>query len=72
LCFVACGRLDGYFEENLHQWDLAAGQLIATEAGATISDFSGNGVRPAEVLCASPVIHPQLVTLLTGVDAQKG
>lgn len=69
LCFVACGRLDGYFEENLHQWDLAAGQLIATEAGALISDFKGNDVRPAEVLCASPKIHPQLVDLLTSVDS---
>lgn len=70
LCFVACGRLDGYFEENLHQWDLAAGQLIATEAGALISDFSGKPVRPAEVLCATPVIHPQLVKLLALADSQ--
>lgn len=69
LCFVACGRLDGYFEENLHMWDLAAGQLIATEAGARISDFSGASVRPAEVLCASPLIHPQLVDLLAHADS---
>lgn len=72
LCFVACGRLDGYFEENLYQWDLAAGQLIATEAGATISDFSGNEVRPAEVLCASPTIHPQLVAVLANATPEKG
>lgn len=64
LCFVACGRLDAYFEENLHLWDLAAGQVVATEAGALISDFAGAPVRPAEVLCASPDIHPQLISLL--------
>lgn len=71
LCFVACGRLDGYFEENLHQWDLAAGQLIATEAGALISDFCGSPVRPAEVLCATPAIHPQLISLLASVEQHQ-
>lgn len=39
LCWVACGRLDGYYEECLQPWDCAAGGLIAREAGATIEHF---------------------------------
>ena len=64
LCFVADGRIDAYFEENLSPWDLAAGILVATEAGAIASDFSGGPPRPAEVLVAPPSLHPHLVRLL--------
>jgi myo-inositol-1(or 4)-monophosphatase len=69
LCFVAAGRLDAYFEENLHMWDLVAGQVIATEAGAVVSDFSGNSVRPEEVMASTPAIHRELVALLASVQA---
>jgi myo-inositol-1(or 4)-monophosphatase len=41
LCYVAAGRLDGYFELGLKPWDMAAGELIAREAGAIVTDFSG-------------------------------
>ncbi|EOA6643263.1 inositol-1-monophosphatase [Vibrio vulnificus] len=41
LCYVAAGRLDGYFELGLKPWDIAAGELIAREAGAIITDFAG-------------------------------
>jgi myo-inositol-1(or 4)-monophosphatase len=41
LCYLACGRVDAYFEYNLHPWDVAAGGLIVKEAGGTMSDFSG-------------------------------
>jgi myo-inositol-1(or 4)-monophosphatase len=64
LCFVACGRLDAYFEEYLHPWDLVAGGIIATEAGAILSDFSGNEMEPREVLASTPGIHEKLVALL--------
>ncbi|MSO59499.1 MAG: inositol monophosphatase [Ilumatobacteraceae bacterium] len=64
LCFVACGRFDAYFEENLMSWDLAAGQLIATEAGAIVTDFSGNTVHPSEVLASQPHIHHELSALI--------
>ena len=40
LCYVACGRMDAYFEYNLNAWDVAAGALIVQEAGGTICDFS--------------------------------
>ncbi|EIJ0941090.1 inositol-1-monophosphatase [Vibrio vulnificus] len=41
LCYVAAGRVDGYFELGLKPWDIAAGELIAREAGAIITDFAG-------------------------------
>jgi myo-inositol-1(or 4)-monophosphatase len=41
LCFLACGRVDAFFEYNLSPWDVAAGALIVQEAGGTVSDFRG-------------------------------
>jgi myo-inositol-1(or 4)-monophosphatase len=41
LCYVACSRLDGFYEENLKPWDTAAGFLIVTEAGGRITTFDG-------------------------------
>ena len=64
LCFVACGRLDAYFEEHLHSWDLVAGQIIATEAGAKISDYEGNPVTPQQVLVSTPGVYDALVHLI--------
>jgi myo-inositol-1(or 4)-monophosphatase len=70
LCFVACGRVDAYFEENLHPWDLAAGELIAREAGALSGDYSGGPVRPAEVLVAVPSVFAPLSELLVAAAAR--
>ena len=64
ICFVACGRFDAYFEENLHSWDFAAGELIAREAGCQTGDFAGNALRPAQVLVANPQIFSQLSALI--------
>lgn len=41
LCYVACGRFDGFWEATLQPWDVAAGALIITEAGGIITDFTG-------------------------------
>ena len=70
LCFVACGRIDAYFEENLHQWDIAAGILIAHEAGCKSGDFSGNAPRPAEILTSAPAIFDQLSQLIMAASMQ--
>lgn len=67
-CFVACGRVDGYFEENVKSWDIMAGGLIATEAGAISSDFTGGSARPAEFLVATPGIHAGLLQLINNDD----
>jgi myo-inositol-1(or 4)-monophosphatase len=43
LCALAAGRLDAYVEEGLHEWDLAAGGLVAAEAGARVEVHTGAG-----------------------------
>ena len=40
-CFVAAGRVDGYFQEGIHVWDIAAGELIVREAGGFVCDTKG-------------------------------
>jgi myo-inositol-1(or 4)-monophosphatase len=66
LCFVACGRFDGFWEQNLKPWDTAAGFLIAEEAGARVSDFSGSryGVEKNEILATNGKIHAQILSIL--------
>jgi len=64
ICFVACGRVDAYFEENLHSWDIAAAELIAIEAGARSGSFSGGSSSPAEIMIASPGIFDALSNLV--------
>jgi myo-inositol-1(or 4)-monophosphatase len=64
ICFVACGRVDAYFEENLHSWDIAAAELIAIEAGARSGDFSGGPSSPAEIMVACPGIFDGLSNLI--------
>jgi myo-inositol-1(or 4)-monophosphatase len=68
LCNAAAGRVDAYFEEFLGPWDLAAGELIAREAGCRTGDFSGAPARPAEVLVANPVVFDQLAALIRQVS----
>ena len=62
LCYVAAGFLDGYWEMNLHEWDLAAGLLIVEEAGACYSYFRTD--RNISVVAASPLIFETLCSLL--------
>lgn len=64
LCMVACGRLDAYFEEHLNSWDLAAGVLIAAEAGATTSNATGGSADSGMAIAAAPGLHAALVDLL--------
>ena len=71
LCYVAAGRVDAYFEEHLGPWDLAAGELIAREAGCVSGDFAGGPVRPAQVLVANPDIFGPLRTLINAADAAE-
>ena len=69
LCFVAAGRVDAYFEENLNSWDMAAGLLVATEAGAVAGDFSGGPARPAQLIVAAPGIHAELTALVAATTS---
>ena len=53
LCYVACGRLDGFWEMNLNLYDIAAGVFIVEQAGGTICDFNGNSNFPDQGIIAS-------------------
>ncbi|NNE72318.1 MAG: inositol monophosphatase [Acidimicrobiales bacterium] len=64
LCAVACGRLDIYFERGLSAWDVAAGGLIATEAGALLTDFSGQPSWTDQAVCGPPALHAALLAHL--------
>jgi len=64
LCLVACGRLDAYYEEYLNSWDLAAGVLISSEAGAITSNFTGGPAGSDGAVAAAPGVHADLLSLI--------
>lgn len=66
LAYVACGRLDGFFELGLMPWDIAAGSLLITEAGGLIGNFKGDGdyLFAENLIAGGPKIFGQLVTTL--------
>lgn len=67
LCYVASGRFDGYWEISIKAWDVAAGALIAAEAGAAVTNASGGEdflSPPQTILAANPTLHAQMLQLL--------
>jgi myo-inositol-1(or 4)-monophosphatase len=66
LCYVACGRFEGFWEQNLKPWDTAAGALIAAEAGGLVSTFSHQPytVDQMEILATNGHIHQEMIELL--------
>jgi len=71
LCAVACGRVDAYYEQGLKPWDLAAGGLVATEAGATVTGLRGRVAGEDLVVAAGPPLVTELVGLLEELDADS-
>lgn len=69
LCHVAAGRVDAYFEQWLGPWDLAAGALIASEAGCVATAIDGSDIRPSSVLVAAPGVHGAVRELIAKIDA---
>lgn len=69
LCYVASGRLDGFWEMKLKPWDVAAGALIVTEAGGVLSDFSGNAfsIYGQETLASNGLIQREMVEIASAV-----
>jgi myo-inositol-1(or 4)-monophosphatase len=63
LCYVAAGRLDGYYERGIKAWDIAAGVLILREAGGKATDYSGHelDLERGEVVASNGPLHPELV-----------
>lgn len=66
LSYVACGRLDGYWEGKLNSWDMAAGSLIVEEAGGKVTRYDGGLFHPEypEIAASNGKIHDQLIQLL--------
>lgn len=66
LCYVACGRFDGFWELKLNPWDMAAGALIVREAGGRISDFEDGefNIFSSEILATNGLIHDQMLEVL--------
>ncbi|RJR42084.1 MAG: inositol monophosphatase [Deltaproteobacteria bacterium] len=64
MCYVACGRFDGFWEENLKPWDTAAGLLIITEAGGRITTFSGGeyDIYSPYILASNGLIHEEMLS----------
>jgi myo-inositol-1(or 4)-monophosphatase len=70
LCYVACGRFDGFWELHLKPWDVAAGALVALQAGAHVTDIAGRPdftSPPQSVVAANPHLHPLLLRELRSV-----
>lgn len=63
LCYVACGRLDAYFELDLEQWDFSAGALILLEAGGKITDFAGQGYlfSKTNIIATNSLLHKEMM-----------
>jgi len=70
LCYVGCGRFDGFWEENLKPWDTAAGLLVAREAGARVTDYADHPFNfyDKQILATNTHIHQEMVDLLTIED----
>jgi myo-inositol-1(or 4)-monophosphatase len=68
LCYVACGRIDGFFEYKLNAWDCAAGILIIEEAGGQISNFAGDKYLydNKKIVASNKVLHLAMLSTITG------
>lgn len=76
LCRIAEGSLDVYHERGLNPWDMAAGWLVATEAGAVVTDLAGGAPRERMTLAGAPGVHAEmsgvLAAAVTAVGPESG
>ena len=73
LAYVACGRVDGYWEFNLRPWDIAAGALIVREAGGIVTDFAGgeNFLKSGNILAANPAMLREMARVIARTIPQE-
>jgi myo-inositol-1(or 4)-monophosphatase len=71
LCSLAAGNVDGYYERGVQYWDIAAGTLIAREAGAVVAGLAGKPAGPSMTIGAGPALFAELHDLLLGLDAER-
>lgn len=72
LCCIAAGRADGFWEQGLHPWDVAAGSLLITEAGGAVTDFDGgpHDISARRTLASNGLLHEALRAVLFGEGAR--
>jgi myo-inositol-1(or 4)-monophosphatase len=70
LCYLAAGRVDGFWEERLEPWDMMAGILMVTEAGGIASRFDGSplGLRADEIVATNGALHPRMLEVLSRAE----
>jgi myo-inositol-1(or 4)-monophosphatase len=71
LCSVASGSVDAYYERGVNLWDIAAGGLIAAEAGARVTGLYGRPAGPAMTIAAAPPLLGELHDLLASTDPER-
>jgi myo-inositol-1(or 4)-monophosphatase len=71
LCSLAGGQVDGYYERGVQYWDIAAGGLIAAEAGARVAGLHGRPAGPSMTVAAGPALFSQLHDLLVSLDPER-
>jgi myo-inositol-1(or 4)-monophosphatase len=73
LANVAAGRLDGFFEQGLSPWDVAAGSLLISEAGGLVGTYVGNSnfLDLGEIVAANPKMFAQMVRILGEYSKEK-
>ncbi len=69
MCYVACGRFDGFWELKLKPWDTAAAMLIIKEAGGIVTDFKGStfSLYSGETLASNGLVHDEMIEVLNAV-----
>jgi myo-inositol-1(or 4)-monophosphatase len=74
LAYVACGRMDAFWEFNLNPWDTAAGILLVEEAGGRVTDFAGRQfqLKSDEILASNGLIHEELIGMFDDLFAGRG
>jgi len=74
LCYVACGRFDGFWEFNLNPWDTAAGVTIVEEAGGRVTDFRGGAfsLTGCETVASNGLVHEALLAEFDKIFSGRG
>jgi myo-inositol-1(or 4)-monophosphatase len=74
LCYVAAGRMDGFWESDLKPWDIAGGALIVAEAGGRVTNMDGSAFasRGRHVLATNGRLHEAMLEVITGFRSRQG
>lgn len=74
IAYVAAGRVEGFWRNEVYQWDIAAGALMVEEAGGTVTNIYGNSdylQKPVSIVAANPTIHADMLAVLAEVREQR-